>query len=66
MNYEFSTLIKKGGIVMSFSFISTFAVLFNLVLFGLGVYALILFIKLAKRGIQALDIYLYEKRGERF
>ncbi|PWW40809.1 MULTISPECIES: hypothetical protein [Paenibacillus] len=51
---------------MSFSFISTFAVLFNLVLFGLGVYALILFIKLANRGIQALDIYLYEKRGERF
>lgn len=51
---------------MSFSLFSTFAVLFNLVLFGLGVYALILFIKLANRGIQALDIYLYEKRGERF
>ncbi|WP_181586433.1 hypothetical protein [Paenibacillus taichungensis] len=51
---------------MSFSFFSTFAVLFNLVLLGLGVYILILFIKLAHRGIKALDIYINEKRGERF
>lgn len=49
-----------------FSIVSIFAIIFNLVLYGLGLYALILFIKLAQRGIQALDIYLSEKRGGRF
>ncbi|MFL0373000.1 hypothetical protein ACH0BY_03710 [Paenibacillus amylolyticus] len=48
------------------SIITILAMLINVLLYGLGVYALILFIKLARRGIQALDIYLYEKRGERF
>ncbi len=48
------------------SIITILAMLINVLLYGLGVYALILFIKLAQRGIQALDIYLYEKRGERF
>lgn len=33
------------------------------VVIGLGIYALILFIKVARRGIEALDIYLQEKRG---
>lgn len=33
------------------------------VIIGLGIYALILFIKVARRGIEALDIYLQEKRG---
>lgn len=28
---------------------------------ALGIYSFILFIKLAHRGIQALDIYIYEK-----
>lgn len=31
----------------------------------LGLYSLYLFIKLAKRGIEALDIYLDEKRNRR-
>ncbi|CAI6015637.1 hypothetical protein PAECIP112173_00051 [Paenibacillus sp. JJ-100] len=48
------------------SLISIFVILVNLLLYGLGAYALILFIRLAKRGIQALDIYLYEKRGGRY
>lgn len=48
------------------SLISIAVVLVNLALYGLGAYALILFIKLAKRGIQALDIYLFEKRGGRY
>lgn len=52
-----------GGITIM---ITIFLMLINVLLYGLGVYALILFIKLARRGIQALDIYLYEKRGERF
>ncbi|MEO2204644.1 hypothetical protein ABGV42_12905 [Paenibacillus pabuli] len=52
--------------MMVASAFSFFAIIFNLVLYGLGVYALILFIKLAQRGIHALDIFLSEKRGERF
>lgn len=32
-----------------------------LALIGLSVYCLILFIKLAHRGIKALDIYIHEK-----
>ncbi|GGH54672.1 hypothetical protein GCM10008014_23590 [Paenibacillus silvae] len=48
------------------SLFSIVAVLVNLLVYGLGVYALFLFIKLAKRGIQALDIYLHEKRGGRY
>lgn len=31
------------------------------VIVGLGIYSLILFIKLARRGIKALDIYINEK-----
>lgn len=34
-----------------------------LVVISLGIYALILFIKVARRGIEALDIYLHDKRG---
>lgn len=52
--------------MMFTSVLSLLAILVNVLLYGLGVYALILFIKLAQRGIQALDIYLVEKRGERF
>jgi hypothetical protein len=33
-----------------------------LVLIGFGVYCMILFIKLAIRGIKALDIYIAEKK----
>lgn len=32
-----------------------------LVVWGVGIYCIILFIKLARRGIKALDIYLEEK-----
>ncbi|MNJ27195.1 hypothetical protein [Paenibacillus lentus] len=37
------------------------AILIYLALIGLSVYCLILFIKLAHRGIKALDIYIHEK-----
>jgi hypothetical protein len=40
--------------------------IFNGLFMLLGIYALYLFIKLAIRGIQALDIYLDEKRNRRF
>lgn len=39
----------------------TIVTIINLVLFGLGIYSFVLFIKLAHRGIKALDIYLSEK-----
>ena len=32
-----------------------------LVLLGIGIYGFVLFVKLAKRGIMALDIYINEK-----
>lgn len=36
-------------------------IIFILVIFGLWIYAFILFVKLAKRGIKALDIYINSK-----
>lgn len=40
-------------------------IIFNGLFKLLAIYSLYLFIKLAIRGIQALDIYLEEKRGRR-
>ena len=34
----------------------------NLALIGLGIYSMVLFIKLARRGIKALDIYIDRNR----
>ena len=36
-------------------------VLIYLVIFGVSIYSLVLFIKLARRGIKALDIFIDEK-----
>lgn len=44
-----------------YSIFPVLAFLIYLVLIGLSVYCLILFIKLAHRGIKALDIYIHEK-----
>lgn len=49
----------------SFGSIFTLMQLVNLVLLGLGIYCLILFIKLAHRGIKALDIYINEKTNRK-
>lgn len=38
-----------------------FASIIYLVFLGISVYALVLFIKLAQRGIKALDLYINEK-----
>ncbi|MCJ8015209.1 hypothetical protein MUG84_26430 [Paenibacillus sp. KQZ6P-2] len=51
---------------MSIGFIPILFFLFYLVLAGLGIYCLILFIKLAHRGIKALDIYIYEKSNKNY
>ena len=37
----------------------------NLVVVGAVIYAFILFVKLANRGIKALDIYINEKTGRK-
>jgi hypothetical protein len=34
-------------------------------LFGIGIYGFILFVKLANRGIKALDIYINEKTNNK-
>lgn len=39
----------------------TIVTIINLILLGLGIYSFVLFVKLAHRGIKALDIYLSEK-----
>ncbi|MUG47664.1 hypothetical protein [Paenibacillus woosongensis] len=44
-----------------FSIFPVLIFLVYLVLIGLSVYCIILFIKLARRGIKALDIYIHEK-----
>lgn len=38
-----------------------FGSMINLVLLGISIYTLVLFVKLANRGIKAFDIYIEEK-----
>ncbi len=45
-----------------FSFIN---IIIILALLGIGIYGFVLFIKLAKRGIKALDIYIEEKSNNK-
>jgi hypothetical protein len=45
----------------SFSLITGIIQLVYLILIGFSVYCLVLFVKLARRGIKALDIYIKEK-----
>lgn len=47
--------------VGGYAVISFFTLVIYLILIGVGIYCLVLFIKLARRGIKALDIYLEEK-----
>lgn len=51
---------------MNFAFGIIPFTLFYLVLAGLTIYCLILFIKLAQRGIKALDIYIREKEHRNY
>lgn len=41
-----------------------FFILLWLASIGLGIYAFVLFVKLARRGIVALDLYIYGKNRE--
>ena len=50
------------AIVSMLSFIN---IIFILGLFGIGIYGFVLFVKLANRGIKALDIYIDEKTNNK-
>ncbi len=50
------------AIVSVLSFINLIIILG---LFGIGIYGFILFVKLANRGIRALDIYINEKTNNK-
>lgn len=50
------------AIVSMLSFINLIIILG---LFGLGIYGFMLFVKLANRGIKALDIYINEKTNNK-
>lgn len=50
---------------MSYNFFTSIATIINLIIIlasvGIAIYGFVLFVKLAKRGIKALDIYINEK-----
>lgn len=48
-----------------FSFLRFIYVIIILGLLGIGIYGFVLFVKLANRGIKALDIYIDEKNNKR-
>lgn len=47
--------------MLPFSILSWFISIIYVIIFGCSIYAFILFVKLARRGIKALDIYINEK-----
>lgn len=57
------TALSSAG--MGFGLFGVFGAIIYLGLLGLSIYCLILFIKLAHRGIQALDLYIDEKKIKR-
>lgn len=54
-------IIVRGVGMEAASHMVTLMTIINLILLGLGIYTFVLFVKLAHRGIKALDIYLSEK-----
>jgi hypothetical protein len=48
-----------------FSILSFINLIIILGLLGLGIYGFVLFVKLANRGIKALDIYINEKTNNK-
>jgi len=63
--------VKYGEVIFSKKrrrFMDVFRVLSQIIilgLFGIGIYGFILFVKLANRGIKALDIYINEKANNK-
>lgn len=50
---------------MMFGFMALINLMIILIVFGMSVYGFILFVKLANRGIKALDIYIEEKTNNK-
>lgn len=51
------------------AFLSVFSFVYLILIIGsigIGIYGFVLFVKLAHRGIMALDIYINEKTNNRF
>lgn len=46
------------------SILSSIVSIVYLLMLGFSIYAFVLFVKLARRGIKALDIYINEKSGQ--
>jgi hypothetical protein len=57
-------MMASNGLSM-FTMLPMFLIIFYGLFMLLGIYSLYLFIKLAIRGIAALDIYIDEKRNRR-
>lgn len=58
-------VVREMAPVGGYAVISFFTLVIYLILIGVGIYCLVLFIKLAHRGIKALDIYIEEKDKSR-
>jgi|LGVF01.1.fsa_nt_gb hypothetical protein len=56
---------QKGDIMFTAAF-QLFNTGFILVFLGIYIYLIVLFVKLARRGIVALDYYIQEKKRENF
>lgn len=54
----------KGGDCVMNAGVTFLAFIPNLIMVGVSIYALVLFIMFAKRGIKALDIYIAEKTNK--
>lgn len=54
---------------MRYNFLTSIFAIINLMIFlvivSIGIYGFVLFVKLAKRGIKALDIYIDEKTNNK-
>lgn len=58
--YKRGVYLMDGGTDMMFNFgiVSIFLIIWYIVCLGIGIYSFVLFVKLARRGITALDIYI--------
>lgn len=56
----------EGGRKYGICLFGLFNIILLLGLIGVGIYGFILFVKLANRGIKALDIYINEKTNNRY
>ena len=67
-NVEEIIFKKRGGKVMNGGIFGLFGFVYIIIILGLGglgIYVSIMFIKLANRGIKALDIYIDEKTNNK-